>query len=145
MFEQSLDTRLSKWREFRIHLEESKNPFQDTHDFWKEAPFIPYNKNIDPYHQSSWPTPWEIIEHNKYDDFTKGLMIGYTLKLTKKFQSTCIELRTVVDKTRFREYNLVYVDNESVLNYLDTGPVEPNFIPEDFHLKNMVIVNPPGK
>ena len=143
MFNKSLDTRLSTWLEFRKSLEESETPYEDVHEFWRQAPFIPFNKNIDPYHQSSWPTPWEILEHNRYDDFTKGLMIGWTLKLTNKFQSSNIELRTVVDKVRFREYNLVYVDNESVLNYLDTGPVEPESIPLDFHLKNMVIINPP--
>ncbi len=143
MFDLSLDNRLSEWKKFRTQLEVSSTPLQDVQEFWKNAPFIPFNKNIDPYHQSSWPTPWEILECNKYDDFTKSLMIGWTLKLTNKFKDSNIELLTVVDKARTREYNLVYIDQDTVLNYLDTGPVDSNSIPDDLSVRNMVIINPP--
>ncbi|NBP00044.1 MAG: hypothetical protein EBU90_07910 [Proteobacteria bacterium] len=144
MFDQPLDIRLSKWLEFRRRLDKSKNPLQDVHSFWSQAPFIPYNKNIDPYNKLSWPSPWEIIEYNKYDDFTKALMISWTLKLSEKFKLTDIELHTVVDNSRQREYNLVYVDNENVLNYSDTGPIDVEFIPGSFNLKNMVQIQSLG-
>lgn len=143
MFEQSLDVRLTKWVELRKEIDSSPTPLEDVQEFWKQAPFVPYNKNIDPYHQLSWPTPWQILEQNCYDDFTRSLMIGYTLKLTNKFKNSEIELHTVVDKNRYREYNLVYVDNKIVLNYSDDGPVGSDSIPVDLHLKNMVIINPP--
>ncbi len=138
MFKLPLDQRLESWLNLRKQLEYSQNPLQETCDFWQNAPFIPINYKIDPYYKQSWPTPWEIIEYNKYDDFTKALMIGWTLKLSKKYAKSEIDLKTVVDTQRNREYNLIYVEKDWVLNYCDQGPIEGNKIPESFRLQNLV-------
>jgi hypothetical protein len=140
MFNQPVDSRLTEWIDHRRQLDETEDPLQDAWDFWHLAPFTPHNRNVDPYHQKSWPSPWEIIEYNKYDDFTKALMIGWTLKLTKKYQNSKIELRTLVDNTRSREYNLIYVDEKWVINYSDNGPVEVPEITGSFRLENLVEV-----
>ena len=143
MFNQPIDQRLSEWADHRRQLDESKDPLQDVWDFWHQAPFTPHNKNIDPYHQKSWPSPWEIIAENIYDDFTKALMIGWTLKLTKQFKNSKIELRTMVDTNRRREYNLVYIDDKWILNYNDEGPVLTTEVIEQFELENLVEVQVP--
>jgi len=140
MFNLSVDERLTEWANHRRHLDSIDNPLQEVWDFWHQAPFIPHNRNIDQYYQQSWPSPWEIIAENKYDDFTKALMIGWTLKLTKKYQNSKIELRTLVDNARSREYNLIYVDEKWVINYSDNGPVEVPEITSSFRLENLVEV-----
>ncbi len=142
MFNQSVDQRLTEWINHRNRLDEVENPLQELWDLWHAAPFIPHNRNIDPYYQQSWPSPWEIIEYNRYDDFTRALMMGYTLKLTKKFCNSKVEIRTLVDPSRTREYNLLYID-DWVINYNDNGPIKEDEIPSSFRLENLVEVNTP--
>jgi hypothetical protein len=143
MFNQSVNERLTEWINFRKNLETAEDPLQQVWDFWHVAPFIPYNKKIDPYYQNSWPSPWEIIADNKYDEFTRALMIAWTLKLTKKFADSKIEIRTLVDTTRYREYNVVYIDDNWVINYSDNGPISAAEITESFKLENLVEVCSP--
>jgi hypothetical protein len=137
MFKQDVDDRLSSWAKFRHQLEDSPIPYQDVWEFWKSAPFIPFNHKIDPYHQRSWPSPWEIIVENKYDDFTKALMIGYSLKLTKRFENDKIELQTLVDRAKSTYYNVICI-REMVINYSDFGPVERIKVPDYFFIENLV-------
>jgi hypothetical protein len=143
MFNHPVDDRLTEWIKHRRELDESKNPLQDVWDFWHRAPFIPHNKNIDPHYRQSWPGPWAIIEENKYDDFTKALMIGWTLKLTKKFQNSKIEIKTLVDTNRTREYNLVYVDDNVIINYSDNGPISVEKMPDSFFIENIIDLEAP--
>jgi hypothetical protein len=143
MFNQPVNNRLTEWIDHRKQLDEVEDPLQEVWDFWHLAPFTPHNRNIDPYYQKSWPSPWEIIEENKYDDFTKALMIGWTLKLTKKFKNSKIELKTFVDQSKTREYNLIYVDEQWVINYNDNGPINVGNVPESFRLENLVEVSAP--
>lgn len=143
MFNLSINERLTEWVQFRHHLEQSKDPLQEVWDFWHIAPFIPYNKKIDPYYQKSWPSPWEIIADNKYDEFTRSLMIAWTLKLTKKFNNSKIELKTLVDTETDREYNLVFIDDNWIINYHDNGPIEAKDLKGSFRMQNMVEVDIP--
>ena len=138
MFNQPLDNRLSSWANLRSSLEEDQHPIDTVWDFWKDAPYIPYNKSVDPFYQQSWPTPWEIIVENHYDDFTKALMIGWTLKYSKRFQNSKVELRTMVDKHRKYQYNVVCVDSQWIINYNDNGPVTIENLPDSFLLENLI-------
>jgi hypothetical protein len=81
MFEKSVEARLSAWASHRAELDNSEDPLTITWEFWRHSPYIPYNHNIEPFNPRSWPTPWDIIVENKYDDFTKSLMIAWTLKI----------------------------------------------------------------
>lgn len=143
MFNQSVDQRLTEWVNHRRRLDEVEDPLQQVWDFWHSAPFVPHNRNIDPYFQRSWPSPWEIIEQNKYDEFTRALMIGWTLKLTNKFKNSKIEIRTLVDSSRSREYNLIYIDDNWVINYNDNGPVNVSEVVGSFRLENLVELSTP--
>jgi hypothetical protein len=143
MFNRSVEERLTEWIKHRQELDYSNDPLQEVWNFWNRAPFVPHNRNIDPYYEKSWPTPWEIIETNKYDDFTKALMIGWTLKLTKKFKDSKIELKTLVDGNRTREYNVVYIDDSWVINYNDNGPILAVEINGGFKLENIIEVASP--
>lgn len=143
MFNRSLEERLTNWLSLRQELDQSPIPLENVWEFWKQAPFIPHNRNIDPYYQKSWPTPWEIIAENKYDDFTKALMIAWTLKLTKRFSNSPIEIKTLVDTARAREYNIIYIENKWALNYSDNGPVPVSEVEEYFKIENVVEITAP--
>jgi len=138
MFEKSIDDRLSSWAQHRQDLETSLTPLEDVWNFWCNAPYIPYNNKIDPYHKKAWPSPWEIIVDNKYDDFTKSIMIGNTLKLTNRFCNSAIQLRTYVDKLKNKLYNVVVIDETWLINYNDNGPVLIENLPETFLLENLI-------
>lgn len=137
MFELQIDDRLSAWASLRLELETVDDPFQKVTEFWQDAPFTPYNRNIDQYHQKSWPSPWQIIVDNQYDDFTKALMIAYSLKFTKRFKESVIELRTIVDKNNKKYYNIVCIDNKWVINYGDNIVILEN-IPDSFLVENLI-------
>jgi len=143
MFKLDLDHRLAAWSNLRKTLEISDDPLQDLIDFWQHTPIIPNNVLVDPYHRASWPTPWEIIEYNRYDDFTKAIMMGYTLLLTERYKNSTIQLRTLVDKVRKRLYNVIYVDDEQVLNFSDTEAFSTSQIPEEFLLENLIELERP--
>lgn len=138
MFKLSLDERLSSWARFRAQLKNSTDPLQEVADFWHSAPYIPYNRQVDPYYRKDWPTPWEIIEENRYDDFTKAVMIGWTLKYSEKYKKSKIEIRTVVDKTQNSVYNLVCVDEKWAINYGDNSVVSVENLPGSFYLENII-------
>lgn len=143
MFHTSVDQRITNWIECRKQLDKNDNPLQIVWDYWHQSPFVPYNKNVDPFYQKGWPSPWEILAENKYDDFTRALMIAWTLKLTNKFSDSKIEIKTLVDTINERQYNLVFVNDEWVINYDDNGPISSKDLNGPFRLENLIEVNRP--
>ena len=143
MFDLSVDDRLSAWADLRERLETSETPLDTVWNFWKDSPFVPYNNKVDPFHQRSWPTPWEIIAENRYDDFTKALMIGWSLKITKRYKDSIIDVRTMLDNSHNRQYNIVCVENCWTINYNDNGPELLEKVPESFLLENLTELKQP--
>ena len=141
MFSLSIDDRLSAWAQHRAYLETSNDPLLEADLFWQAAPFVPYNHKVDPYYQRGWPSPWEIIVDNKYDDFTKALMKAWSLKLTKRFENSKIEIRIYVDKLKTSVYNCVCVDEEWLINYSENEPISLKNLPESFLLENVIEVS----
>jgi hypothetical protein len=137
MFELDIEKRFEAWKAFRESLTLSMQPLKDTQFFWNSAPFIPYNYKIDRFNKNSWPTPWEIIISNRYDDFTKAIMIAYTLKLSKKFCDSSIVIKTLAESTG-GEYNVVVVSETWVLNYFETEPVLLGNIIGSFMVENQI-------
>ena len=143
MVKDLLDLRLSAWTELRQKMDRSDNPFDDAITFWNSVPYCAHNPAIDPYYPASWPTPWEIIAENRYDDFTKALMIGYTILLTDRFKDCSVELRTLVDTDRKKLYNIIVVDNHWVLNFNDEHYVLLSSIPSLYRLENHIALERP--
>ena len=143
MFDLDPDDRISAWSHLRASLNDSATPLNDLIEFWQEAPFIPYNKNVDPFNQYAWPTPWDIIVENRYDDFTKALMMSWTLKLTNKFKDSKIEIKTYTDDEKNKVYNLVIVDNSSVINYNDNSLISVQELSDSIRLENLIEVHRP--
>jgi len=143
MLDHDTDHRLTAWLELRKHINISPQPFKDLIEFWNEVPFVPLNHLVDPYNQYDWPTPWEIIVHNKYDDFTKAVMIGYTLLLTDRYKNSKVEIRTLVDNDQNMLYNTVYVDDHWVINYKDNQEVTASDIGPTLRLENLIELQRP--
>lgn len=138
----SLDERLSEWKSLRDSIKDSDSILATVQDFWGRIPTIPYNHKIDRYNIKSWPSPWEIIADNVYDDFTIALMMGYTLKLTTQFANQPIELRTMVDNYHSRLYNLIIIEDD-VLNFGQDNIVKTQDIPDSFLLENSLSIPRP--
>jgi hypothetical protein len=60
-------------------------------------------------------------------------MIGYTVKLTKKYATCTVELKTMIDSRRSKLYNLIFIDDIYVLNYTKDQVVTADDI--DFNLQ----------
>ena len=144
MFNLDVDERLSAWSNLRRHLAASLDPLQDLVNFWSTTPFTPHNHHIDPFYSAAWPTPREIIVENIYDDFTKAIMIGYTLLFTDRYKDSQITIKTLVDDQQGRLYNIVVVDEQWVINYFDNQVVTVGNIPTAYRLENLIELKRPG-
>lgn len=138
MFKLSPDERISSWAQLRAQLETCEDPFQTVMNFWESSPYVPYNRDIDQYNQKSWPRPWDIIIQNRYDDFTKAIMIGYSLKLTNRFKNSAISVRTLIDTGKKSCYNVISIDEEWALNFKDNVPILLRDIPDSFLVENIL-------
>lgn len=115
MFNLYGNERLTEWKLFRDHLENSPTPFHDVAVFWSQAPFV--NQFIKSDSPSDWPDPWHLILDNKFDDLAIALGMLYTIKLTRRFMDTKCEIHMFMFPNEKSENFLLLVDNEHVLNY----------------------------
>lgn len=140
MFKKSIQDRLSAWLELRKRVDESDDSLDLIVDFWSQAPFTPYNKNINQYDQQSWPNPWQILVDNIYDDFTVALMMAYSVKYTEKYKDTEVKIDTLINNHKNQIYNLVVVDNYHVLNYQTNSVTTVDSISKDLYLDNCLVI-----
>lgn len=143
MIHKDLDARLEDWSNLRKLIEQSETPLNDVVGFWNQVTLTSHNPHIDHYYPASWPTPWEIIDHNRYDDFTKAIMIGYTLLLTNRFKKSVIHIKTLVDKSHNKLYNIVDINDICILNFCDSGPVPHSEIPDTCCIENLIQLERP--
>lgn len=128
------------WLGLRKELETHECPFTLVWEHWKRSPFTHFNHKVDPTDQASWPTPWEIIIDNVYDDFTRSLMIATSLAYTNRYAASTIELVQYSDERNVMLYNIVQVDSNVAINYSDAGPIPVNEIPQNLNLLNKLII-----
>jgi hypothetical protein len=110
MFEKKFEDRLRLWHDFRESLKQSIDPVQDTIDFWSLAPDS--LRNLDPYDETTWPDPWQMIEENSYCEFTKLLAVVYTLKLANLYADWQPIFKVGLDKRQSRLYYMCILNNK---------------------------------
>ena len=110
----NVEERITQWRDFRNTLEDCKDPFTKTLEFWNKAPRI--DKYINQYNSQEWPTPWEVLKENRFCPVAIPLMIGWTLKLTTRFTKVPVLIKISIDIRTQRYYNLVQVEN-TIIDY----------------------------
>ena len=106
--------RISAWREFRDLLEESETPFSDLIQKYKRAPLV--SIHTDPWDETVWPTPWELVQENQYCEFCIVLGMCYSLQLTDRFSGSDFEIHIVIDKENSMFNYLLYID-KSLISY----------------------------
>lgn len=135
MFEKKYEDRLKVWHDFRESLSNSRDPIQDTINFWNRAPLV--SRNIDPYDPETWPDPWEMIEENSYCEYTKILAMAYTLKLSKTFENWQPTFKIGLDKQKSRLYYMLEV-NDKVLGFYQGKSVHIKELPDDIHIQKII-------
>lgn len=135
MVGKSFEDRLKFWHDFRIELTNTEDPLQTTIDFWNRVPSTA--RNIDPYDESTWPNPWEMIEENNYCDYTKILAMAYTLKLSGLFENWQPIFKVGIDKQHSRLYYMLFIEDK-VLGFDSEKSVHINDLPKDIHIQKII-------
>jgi len=78
------EDRLAIWSKFRDSLETELDPFLSVMERFSSMHH--QSLVLDPWNQTTWKTPWELIYDNQYCAFSLCLMMYYTLGLTDKFK-----------------------------------------------------------
>ena len=135
MFDKKFEDRLRIWHDFRATLSNDPNPIQSAIDFWNQAPYA--IRNIDPYDNSTWPDPWQMIEENSYCEYTKTLAIVYTLQLTDLFVDWQPVFKVGLDKSQSRLYYMCII-NDSVLGVDLEKSVHITQVPKSIHIQKII-------
>jgi hypothetical protein len=118
--------RLSAWKNFRQSLETSLTPFEDVINFFHQFPHV--KVYTDPYDQSTWPTPWELIDENEYCPFNLILAVCYTLQLCERFKNISPTIKISIDKINKTVYYLLFIDDK-VYGYDYSSWISANLLP----------------
>ena len=116
MYNKKYEERLLLWSEFRTSLEDSESPFSDVVDFYSTAPVTRYT--VDPWGQSTWPDPWQLLQENLYCEFSIVLGMCFSLQLTDRFSGSDFEIHISTNNKKAKTYYLLFVDDVCV-NYKD--------------------------
>ena len=128
IFFEKFETRISKWLSFRKEIESHSDPLQATIDFWNKAPISALS--CDPFDQSTWLDPWNLIEDNHYCEFSKILAIYYTLVLTDRFKDSYFEIQVANDREAHELRYLLFVDDH-VIGYFYNRAITQEELPLD--------------
>lgn len=139
MFFENFEKRLNHWHDFRANLETVELPIQKTLDFWNKAPIV--NRTCDPFDQTTWLDPWQLIETNNYCNFSKILAIYYTLALTERFKESFFEIQVAQDREQQELYYLLIVDN-FVIGYDFFNVIARKDLPKNLLIQNSYTMRP---
>ena len=106
--------RIQRWRKLRKRIGEYSNLLEQLQvvlDFWKTTPIG--TRAIDPFDESTWSTPWEMLHQNDYDENVVSLGMAYTLH----YSNISCRLLLVQNVEKSDIKLIVLVDNKYVLNY----------------------------
>lgn len=137
MFSDTYERRLQAWHDFRNTLEDSETPLEDTTNFYKDCPRV--SINTDPYDNSTWPDPWQLVYENTYCEFCILLGICYSLQLTERFSRDSFEIHITLDKEKSQTNYLLYV-NDWCIGYDYDSPVLSNTLPKNLTVEKSYVM-----
>ena len=129
MFHKQYEDRLAVWSCLRNKLESVEDPYQAVIDFYKDAPYV--RLHADPWDKNTWPSPWELIFENEYDDFCRVLGYCYSLQLTERFKDSKFEIHIGIDNQECRTLYLLIINNSIVLGWNESY-VSKESLPNSF-------------
>lgn len=101
---------LSAWYKLRQNLETATDPLGDVANFFSKLPRV--KRYTDPYDESTWPTPWELVTENEYCAFNRVLGICYSLQLTERFKNCRPTINVMIDTADKTVYYLLFIDDK---------------------------------
>jgi hypothetical protein len=126
------DNLIHNWYKFRQELEVVPNPLESTVKYFLSKPKAKFY--TDPYDQSTWPTPWELITENEYCPFNLILGICYTLQLTERFNDITPTIAIAIDNNSKEAYYLLIIKDQ-VFGYSDDEWTTVNSLPNTLTIK----------
>lgn len=139
MFSNCFEDRLAAWRLFRVGLETSAEPLDDVIQMYATAPLM--SIHTDPWDQSTWPQPWQLVDDNQYCCFRIVLGYCYSLQLTDMFKACRFEIHIAMDYKSSQMYYLLFVD-DSVLGYQTNAVITTSQLPATL-VSQRIYVMPP--
>ena len=106
--------RIQRWRELRKRIcgySDLLEQLQVVLDFWKTTSIG--SRIVDPFNESTWSTPWELLHQNDYDENVVSLGMAYTLH----YSNISCRLLLVQNVEKSNIKLIVLVDNKYILNY----------------------------
>ena len=82
--------------------------------WWGHAPRINYA--IHWQDKENWPTPWELLADNKYDELAIALGMSYTILMLENINAT-VELAHAKDNIASDNYIVLVDKRKYILNY----------------------------
>ena len=121
--------RIQRWRELRKRICELSDLLEQLKvvlEFWNSTPVGV--KKIDPYDESTWSTPWEMLHQNDYDENVVSLGMAYTLHysniacrllLVQNVEKSDIKLIVLVDNKHILNYNYNTIETTNIVDEVD--------------------------
>lgn len=131
-FFEGFKDRLASWVAFRQELEKHPTPVEKVIQFWNKAPIS--SRTCDPFDQSTWLDPWNLIEDNHYCEFSKLLAIYYTLSLTDRFKNSYFEIQIINDKEA-HELRYILLFDDLVIGYFYNRAILQDDLPLDITIQ----------
>ena len=139
MFHKQYEDRLAVWSCLRNKLESVEDPYQAVIDFYKDAPYV--RLHADPWDKNTWPSPWELVHENQYDDFCTVLGWCYSLQLTDRFKDSKFEIHIGIDRESSDSYYLLFIDSKTVLGWNKTH-VDVKRLPKSYKSQTIHVMPP---
>jgi hypothetical protein len=117
MWNMRSEDQLKEWRTFRSHIGDLSfdEAVKETVHLWSYAPFV--NHYLDHMDPLTWPSPWDLLLDNRFDDTAKALGMLYTLYLSPHGKDHKFEF--IIADSTLERYNLVQIDEgKYVLNFV---------------------------
>ena len=127
------------WYNFRQQIELSASPLADVHAYFDRLPKVKIY--TDPYDQSRWPTPWELIDENEYCPFNIILGMCYTLQLTNRFSESNTIITISIDDINKTVYYLLFVDDK-VYGYIEEEWASVEELPKTLKIQKIYAMKP---
>lgn len=132
-------TTFSSWYKLRQQLETVEDPLILVAKFFHRLPRTKWY--TDPYDQTNWPTPWELIEENEYCEFNLILGMCYTLQLTERFKKSKPLINVAIDTINKTVYYLLLIEDK-VYGYVEEEWVGATTLPKTLKMQKIYSMSP---
>ena len=132
MFYEKFENRIAIWADLRKTLETHPDPLACALSFWNKAPLS--SMTCDLFDRNTWLKAWDMIEENKFCEFSKMLALCYTLLLTDRFGNDTLYLAIITDRKNHEMLYLLHVD-DYVLGYDYQRTIHKDDLPK--HLETL--------